>query len=173
MPQIREFIGLKRVSELGIALPATHAHVLSGHEEEACARLVRKLAAQAADHLVDGRLALGQGLEGEEHDGRVALAAAGEARHRIQRGVGGDDGHEGAPRVKLGAELGTNRYDGKPPGERSRNSASSFPRKRGQLGAGEADRDQAESAAVLWLVMICRRGAKIFGVPATMLPVLR
>ena len=77
--QVGDGVRLQGVLVLGAGGAAPDADVLPGLQVQVCARLVPELAAQARDHRVRGHLALRTRLEGDEHVGAVALAAAGES----------------------------------------------------------------------------------------------
>src|SRR5689334_7403421 len=78
---------MQSVLILGVALPAPHANVLHGLQEQRSARHLRQLAAQSGDHLVGADLALRQRLERHKDKPAVGLPAAGEPHDVIHRWI--------------------------------------------------------------------------------------
>ena len=74
-------------------MPAAHPDVLHGLQKRACARDVRERLAQPLDHGVGGHLALALRLERNEHEARIGLPAAREARDAVDGRIGLDDVH--------------------------------------------------------------------------------
>ncbi len=84
-------VALEGVLVLGVALPPTGRNILHRLQEEPRARHLVELAAQPADDLKDGDLALGQGLQNDKDEPGIGLAATGKADDVRDRGILADD----------------------------------------------------------------------------------